>query len=488
MRRFALSYFNFESTVNKQRVLLQYFSQASDLDKMAALKLFLGVRPKRLLSLSQLKELAYDESGISSWLLDESHKSTDDICETAALLFDTIEASPHSLQYWIEQIHLKVSQDAHEVHAWMTHIWHNTSQEERFILNKLVTGTFRKKIDIALLADVLSQITTHSRTSIAYILNDKNTILKQSFESTFSESNLPDPKWLPGRFEEIDELPKRITALEKSKTWSGIPIAHGIRCQIIMHQNQFICWSEAGNIVLKDSFEIDSGRHNLSAFVLEGEYNGDLHHFFIRHILGFALLNQEHTVEDHQDQPIPEYLQIADASIEFSFLSSVSIAQWSDLPEIILGLKSTSFRGLQLFSNDRSVSRTYLVSLPPHTLCCILLYAERKRGGGARQFSEYTFGVKSKDELVPIAKCSEGLSLSDKATVDAYIQKNIVDRFGPVLVVKPALIFELSFEGIRASSRTKSGLKLIQSKIVRHIKQGKPTDIDELAVLTNLMY
>jgi DNA ligase-1 len=38
------------------------------------------------------------------------------------------------------------------------------------------------------------------------------------------------------------------------------------------------------------------------------------------------------------------------------------------------------------------------------------------------------------------------------------VRRNTVERFGPVRVVKPELVFELAFEGTQRSSRHRSGI------------------------------
>ena len=71
------------------------------------------------------------------------------------------------------------------------------------------------------------------------------------------------------------------------------------------------------------------------------------------------------------------------------------------------------------------------------------------------------------EELVPFAKAYSGLTDEEIREVDAFIRKNTMERFGPVRVVKPELVFELGFEGIQRSTRHKSGIAVRFPRMLR---------------------
>ncbi|HET7404320.1 MAG TPA: ATP-dependent DNA ligase, partial [Usitatibacter sp.] len=60
-----------------------------------------------------------------------------------------------------------------------------------------------------------------------------------------------------------------------------------------------------------------------------------------------------------------------------------------------------------------------------------------------------------------------GLTDEEIREVDAFIRRNTIERFGPVRTVKPELVFELGFEGIRRSSRHKSGIAVRFPRMLR---------------------
>jgi len=74
---------------------------------------------------------------------------------------------------------------------------------------------------------------------------------------------------------------------------------------------------------------------------------------------------------------------------------------------------------------------------------------------------------------VPFAKAYSGLTDEEIREVDSFIRRNTVERFGPVRVVKPELVFELGFEGIQRSARHKSGIAVRFPRMLR-MRKDKP--------------
>ena len=71
--------------------------------------------------------------------------------------------------------------------------------------------------------------------------------------------------------------------------------------------------------------------------------------------------------------------------------------------------------------------------------------------------------------------------------VSKFVNKNALEKFGPVRTVKPELIFEIAFEGIGFSSRHKSGVALRFPRIVRWRRDKTVAEIDELKEIKKLI-
>jgi DNA ligase-1 len=71
--------------------------------------------------------------------------------------------------------------------------------------------------------------------------------------------------------------------------------------------------------------------------------------------------------------------------------------------------------------------------------------------------------------------------------VDRFIQRNTLERFGPVRSVRPELVFEIAFEGIQESSRHKSGVAVRFPRIVRWRRDKKIEEADTIEMLKSLL-
>ena len=91
-------------------------------------------------------------------------------------------------------------------------------------------------------------------------------------------------------------------------------------------------------------------------------------------------------------------------------------------------------------------------------------------------------------QLVAFAKAYSGLTDEEFKRVDAIIRKTTLEKFGPVRSVKPALVFELGFEGINRSPRHKSGIAVRFPRMLR-IRDDKPlheaNSLSDLGLLLN---
>jgi DNA ligase-1 len=88
---------------------------------------------------------------------------------------------------------------------------------------------------------------------------------------------------------------------------------------------------------------------------------------------------------------------------------------------------------------------------------------------------------------VPFAKAYSGLTDVELKQVDAFVKKNIKEKFGPVRTVEPSLVFEIAFEGINESKRHKSGIALRFPRISRWRKDKPISEANSLQELQELL-
>jgi len=125
--------------------------------------------------------------------------------------------------------------------------------------------------------------------------------------------------------------------------------------------------------------------------------------------------------------------------------------------------------------------------IAPHSVDAVLIYAQPGSGKRASLITDYTFGLWSGGELVPVAKAYSGLSNEEIAEMDRWIRRHTVQRFGPVRHVEPVHVFELGFEAIASSSRHRSGVAVRFPRMLRWRRDKTAADADTLEALVALI-
>ena len=141
-----------------------------------------------------------------------------------------------------------------------------------------------------------------------------------------------------------------------------------------------------------------------------------------------------------------------------------------------------------LYTAGRISGLWYKWKRDPYTADCVLMYAQRGSGKRSSFFSDYTFGCWTSDsQLVPVGKAYSGFTDEELVRLDKFVRGNITARFGPVLEVRKALVFEVAFDSIGESTRHKSGVAMRFPRISR-IRWDKPAgEADTVANLRLLM-
>jgi ATP-dependent DNA ligase len=172
--------------------------------------------------------------------------------------------------------------------------------------------------------------------------------------------------------------------------------------------------------------------------------------------------------------------------------SIVEAATWAEIEQLQSTARERDVEGLMFKrrSSSYGVGRPrgdwWKWKIAPHAIDAVLIYAQRGHGRRASLYTDYTFGVWDDGQLVPIAKAYSGLTDEEIHEVDRFVRRNTRDRFGPVRVVEPQLVFELHFEGIQISKRHKAGLAVRFPRMARWRHDKKPADADTLETLRSM--
>ena len=132
----------------------------------------------------------------------------------------------------------------------------------------------------------------------------------------------------------------------------------------------------------------------------------------------------------------------------------------------------------------------------PFLIDAVLMYAQRGHGKRSSFYSDYTFGVWTKDEggtrmLTPVGKAYFGFTDEELKQIDKFVRDNTIERFGPVRSVRAephaGLVFEVAFEGLQRSTRHKSGVAMRFPRISRLRWDKPPGEADELPTLERML-
>ncbi|RFZ82795.1 ATP-dependent DNA ligase [Mucilaginibacter terrenus] len=537
MKAFAQLFLSLDETNKtneKVKVLKDYFTSVPDTDKMHMLALFTGRKPKRQINSTLIRNWAMEASNIPAWLFEESYHVVGDLAETMTLLMpESHESSSKTLTEWIAEINTLAVKTEDEKKQWLLNSWAMLDNQERFVFNKLLTGSFRVGVSQNLVVKALADVTGIEAPALTHRIMGSWMPEDYTFEQLVQEQHAGDdisrpyPFFLAYPIQETSDKGKTADEIEHSlgaaQDWQAEWKWDGIRAQMIKRDGQIFIWSRGEDLATEKfpelhpflnalpdgtvldgeilSFQNDQpmsfsvlqtriGRKNLSKKILADspvativydclEYNGE-------DIRYKSQSERRSLLEQLQaDTPFPDVFRIS-ALIAFN--------SWAELEKTREQSRAMIAEGIML----KRKSATYQVGrrrgdwwkwkIDPLSVDAVMIYAQKGHGRRADLYTDYTFAVWDGDKLVPFAKAYSGLTDQEINKVDYFVKRNTLEKFGPVRTVKPELVFEIGFEGINKSTRHKSGIALRFPRILRwrHDKPKEEADtIESLRALLN---
>ncbi|AWX44884.1 DNA ligase (ATP) [Flagellimonas maritima] len=533
-------------TNRKVQALADYFQKAGAKDKIWTIAILSHRRPPRPVNTTLLREWAAELANIPLWLFEESYHIVGDLAETIALIIpEGKKSTDKSLTDFLEEmIWLKLKTDE-EKKSYLFKNWSQLNYYERFVFTKLITGGFRIGVSQKLMTKALSKATEIDEDVLAYKLMgnwDPNTI---TFEDLILKENESDYLSKPYPFYLAYAIENEVSELGDVKDWSIEHKWDGIRCQVIIRNNEIFVWSRGEELVTDKYPEFGKFIKAIpNGTVLDGELlpypNGEIGTFndlqtrIGRKTVSKALLEKTPVVLkvydllewEGQDIRSKAFLERR-ALLENLYNTVVSATQnhqnntnqvtersRSDLPLLLSErhqfntwdevaqernrAREMRSEGLMLKRNKshyqvgRKKGDWWKWKVDPLTIDAVLTYAMRGHGRRSNLFTDYTFALwqekeSGEKELVTFAKAYSGLTDAEFRQVDAWIKKNTLERFGPVRSVTPHHVFEIAFEGIALSKRHKSGVATRFPRILRWRKDKKIEEANTLEDLKALI-
>lgn len=511
------------ATNAKVDALVRYLEDVSDSDKMWAIALFSGKRPARVVNFKLLGTWASEIAGLPEWLFIESYHVVGDYAETIALIIPegSAESKPLTLTEYMHLLRNLKSQSDDEKKTQITHIWEMLDRQERFIFNKLITGGLRIGVSQKLMMRALAKHTQQDENALTARLMGKWDPATSVFQSLILGTTREDNLSRPYPFCLAYALDIEPTDLGDINDWIVERKWDGIRGQIIVRDGQLYIWTRGEELVTDKYPEF----HPLTALlppgtVIDGEilvYRDGIPRAFqeMQKRIGRKALSKkmlaeipvrmivydllEHNGKDirsypqHERRTLLESLIIHPPVSEILLLSAlVEETTWQALNTQRLAARDFHCEGLMLKRRDaiyevgRKRGAWWKWKTDPYSIDCVMIYAQRGSGRRSNMYTDFTFAVWDKGQLVAFAKAYSGLTDAEFEEITRWVSQNTIERFGPVSVVRPVHVFELHFEGIGRSPRHKSGVAVRFPRISRWRKDKKAEDADRLEDLIRL--
>jgi len=523
-------------TNDKLNALSEYFSEATDADKVWVIALFSGRRPKRMVSSTLLAQWCCELTKLPFWLFEESYHTVGDLAESIALLLPEppkdIALHEVSLSWYLEKL-IALEKAAEEIKKqFIIDCWTQMTKEENFVFNKLLTGGFRIGVSQKTIVNALAKTVSTDPNVIAHRISGKWDPSTIQFNELLSEEagTLDNSKPYPFCLAYALETPPE--TLGEPNEWQAEWKWDGIRGQIIKRNNEFFVWSRGEELMTEKFPEYFILKELLpNGIVLDGEImpfrKEDAATSLLNSnvsILPFAILQtrigrKNVTKKQLQEAPVGffayDILEYEGEDIRYKSLAerralleqivsttynaalqlspAIKFETWQSLAEQREQSRSINAEGIMLkrlssaYQVGRKVGDWWKWKIDALTIDAVMIYAQKGHGRRSNLYTDYTFAVKDADKLVAFAKAYSGLTDKEFLQVDSFVKRNSLEKFGPVRTVKPELVFEIAFEGIAASNRHKSGVALRFPRIHRWRKDKKPDEINTLDDLKRML-
>jgi DNA ligase-1 len=526
MKRFAALFTALDGTTKtgaKTAALADYFRDAPEADRVWTVALLTGRRPKRAVNATELRLWAAEAAGVPDWLFEESYTVVGDLAETIALLLPSPgTATDISLDQAIRGLMQLTGLPVEARKAAVLAAWAALPATERFLYNKLLTGGFRMGVAQGLLTRALAQATGVEEATLAHRLMGNWDPAQMTFPSLIAGDTGGDARPYP--FALASQLEGGPQTLGAPTDWLAEWKWDGIRGQLIARPGAFALWSR-GEELITDRFPDLAPLADFlpDGTVIDGEIlawdaarNRPLPFAALQKRIGRKTVPKSLLTEapawmlaydlledggvDIRDKPMTHRRARLEAillalppSLPLTTSPAITAPDWDSLASIRATAREEGAEGLMLkratspYFQGRKRGDWWKWKLDPWTVDAVMLYAQAGHGRRANLYTDFTFGVRDGNDIVPFTKAYSGLTDAEFNEITRWVQKNTLERFGPVRKVPAELVFEIGFEGIQASPRHKSGIALRFPRMLRWRRDKGVEEIDTLDSLRALL-
>jgi DNA ligase-1 len=400
--------------------------------------------------------------------------------------------------------------------------WSELGGRERYVWNKLITGAFRVGASQRLVVRALAEVSGVADEVIAHRLMGAWEPDAAFFQRLIATDTDDADKSRPYPFALAYPLELDSESLGPVEAWQPEWKWDGIRAQLVRRAGCVWLWSRGEDLLTGRFPEVElTGGVLPDGTVLDGELlpwldGAPLPFAQMQRRIGRKTLSRKILAEvpvvllaydlledggaDVRSLPLverrarlEELVAALPGGAAIRLSPVIEAPTWEALVEARLASRAHHAEGLMLKRLDsvygvgRRRGDWWKWKVDPYSVDAVLIYAQPGSGRRAGLFTDYTFGVWDGDKLVPFAKAYSGLTDVEIARVDAFVRQNTLERYGPVRVVKPELVFELAFEGIQRSTRHRSGIAVRFPRMARWRTDKRAADADSIETVRALL-
>ena len=286
MKRFAALFAELDAstaTLAKVAALKRYYASADGADAAWATYFLAGGKPRQVVPNAVLWTTASAKAGIEEWLFDACYQAVGDFAECVAhVLPPPVNASDLGLATWVEErlLPLRGLSPAEQA-ARLAGYWDELDTGERFLLNKLIGGSFRVGVSKLLVQRALAEAAGIDAKLVAQRMmgyTDTRAVPSaERFAAITSEDGAgpldagqPYPFFLA---HQLDGTARDFAArLGEPAGWIVEWKYDGIRAQIVKRRGEVWIWSR-GEELVTDRFPeiVQRARRLPDGTVLDGE-------------------------------------------------------------------------------------------------------------------------------------------------------------------------------------------------------------------------
>jgi len=537
MEAFARLYAELDATTSthaKLAALDAYFRGADAADAAWAAYFLAGGRPRQLVPVRVLRDVAVAAAGLPRWLFDECYDAVGDFAETVAhVLPPPSRTSDAGLAHWMSDRVLPLrGVDPETIADRLRGYLDELDASGRFLLLKLLGGSFRVGVSRLLVTRALAAVSGVDAKIVAQRLIGYTGVDRRPDAVAFraliaSEHAGATASAHPYPFFLAHPLTIPVASLGAASEWLVEWKWDGIRAQLVRRGGTTCVWSRGEELVTERFPELAAaGALVPDETVIDGEIvvmkDANVAPFAAlqtrigRKLLSARILASAPVVllaydllEDHgQDlRNLPQHERrarlarvVAATNAPALQLSPlVEMPSWDAYAALRDESRSRGVEGFMLkhrnarygVGRTKDVGTWWKWKIDPLSVDAVLVYAQRGHGRRASLYSDYTFAVwdarDGERRLTPFAKAYSGLTDAEMRRVDAIVRKTTIEKFGPVRSVTPTLVFELGFEGIQRSPRHKSGIAVRFPRILRWRTDKDVAEADSIDALQALL-